>query len=51
LKALGVEGSAIGLVLKNGDVNENIESAKKLKKSEMNNHSIELEVRRKSIPN
>jgi hypothetical protein len=37
--------------LQYGDVKENIESAKKLKKSGMNNHNIGLEVRGKSIPN
>ncbi len=51
LKALGIQGVAIGWVLQYGDVKENIESAKKLKKSGMNNHSIGLEVRGKSIAN
>ena len=51
LKTLGIQGVAIGWVLQYGDVKENIESAKKLKKSGMNNHSIGLEVRGKSIAN
>jgi len=49
LKALGLQGVALGWVLQYGDVKENIESAKKLKKSGISNYNIGLDVRRKSI--